>query len=94
MISYKTLQDDIRNAGGLWVDEEVVVDGNLITSRMPDDRPAFNDQLIRALACSLAGRGLANTSTYCSTQASVQGRQAHGFFSTSLGAFAGPWGST
>ena len=51
MTSYKTLQDDIRNAGGHWVDEEVVVDGNLITSRVPDDIPAFNDRLIRALAC-------------------------------------------
>ncbi|MCO7563469.1 type 1 glutamine amidotransferase [Pseudomonas sp. S 311-6] len=50
MTSYKTLQDDIRNAGGNWVDEEVVVDGNLITSRKPDDIPAFNEQLVRALA--------------------------------------------
>ncbi|QHG65184.1 type 1 glutamine amidotransferase domain-containing protein [Pseudomonas putida] len=50
MTSYKTLQDDIRNAGGNWVDEEVVVDGNLITSRKPDDIPAFNEQLIKALA--------------------------------------------
>jgi len=50
MTSYKTLQDDIRNAGGNWVDEEVVVDGNLITSRKPDDIPAFNEQLLRALA--------------------------------------------
>ncbi|MEX5339797.1 type 1 glutamine amidotransferase domain-containing protein [Pseudomonas sp. I2] len=50
LTSYKTLQDDIRNAGGNWVDEEVVVDGNLITSRKPDDIPAFNEQLVRALA--------------------------------------------
>lgn len=50
MTSYKTLQDDIRNAGGTWVDEQVVVDGNLISSRQPDDIPAFNQQLISALA--------------------------------------------
>ncbi len=50
MTSYKTLQDDIRNAGGNWVNEQVVVDGNLITSRQPDDIPAFNEQLIKALA--------------------------------------------
>lgn len=50
LTSYKTLQDDIRNAGGDWVDEEVVVDGNLITSRQPDDIPAFNRQLIKAVA--------------------------------------------
>lgn len=50
MTSYETLQDDIRNADGHWVDEEVVVDGNLITSRKPDDIPAFSEQLIKALA--------------------------------------------
>ncbi len=50
MTSYKTLQDDIRNAGGQWVDEEVVVDGNLISSRQPDDIPAFNQKLIEALS--------------------------------------------
>ncbi|BBR51975.1 MULTISPECIES: type 1 glutamine amidotransferase domain-containing protein [Pseudomonas] len=50
LTSYKTLQDDIRNAGGEWVDEEVVVDGNLITSRKPDDIPAFSEQLLKALA--------------------------------------------
>ncbi|WP_194791525.1 type 1 glutamine amidotransferase domain-containing protein [Pseudomonas sp. UFMG81] len=54
MTSYKTLQDDIRNAGGNWVDEEVVVDGNLISSRQPADIPAFNDRLISALAASSA----------------------------------------
>ncbi|MBV4536004.1 type 1 glutamine amidotransferase domain-containing protein [Pseudomonas urmiensis] len=50
MTSYKTLQYDIRNAGGTWADEQVVVDGNLISSRQPDDIPAFNEQLIKALA--------------------------------------------
>lgn len=50
LTSYKTLQDDIRNAGGDWVDEEVVVDGNLITSRKPDDIPVFSEQLVKALA--------------------------------------------
>lgn len=50
MTSFKTLQDDIRNAGGQWVDEDVVVDGNLISSRQPDDIPAFNAQLIKALS--------------------------------------------
>ncbi len=41
LTSYSSLADDVRNAGGDWVDEEVVVDGNLITSRNPDDLPAF-----------------------------------------------------
>jgi len=40
------LQTDIRNAGGIWVDEEVVVDNGLVTSRKPDDLPAFNKKMI------------------------------------------------
>jgi protease I len=42
LTSYYTLQDDIRNAGGEWADSAVVIDDNLITSRSPDDLPAFN----------------------------------------------------
>jgi protease I len=45
--SWPTLETDIRNAGGEWVDEEVVVDGNLVTSRKPDDIPAFNREMTR-----------------------------------------------
>jgi protease I len=44
--SWPSLQTDIRNAGGTWVDEEVVVDGGLTTSRNPDDIPAFNAKMI------------------------------------------------
>ena len=44
--SWPTLQTDIRNAGGEWVDEEVVVDQGLVTSRKPDDLPAFNDKIV------------------------------------------------
>ncbi len=47
--SWPSLQTDIRNSGGEWVDEEVVVDGNLITSRNPDDIPAFIKTLLGAL---------------------------------------------
>ncbi|RQM57687.1 MULTISPECIES: type 1 glutamine amidotransferase domain-containing protein [Burkholderia] len=50
MTSWPSLQDDIRNAGGKWVDQEVVRDGNLITSRKPDDLPAFNGALVQCLA--------------------------------------------
>ena len=49
MTSWPTLQDDIRNAGGKWVDQEVVVDGNLITSRKPADIPAFNQKMCDVL---------------------------------------------
>ena len=44
--SWPTLETDIRNAGGEWVDEEVVVDDGLVTSRKPDDIPAFNKKMI------------------------------------------------
>ena len=44
--SWPSLQTDIRNAGGNWVDEEVVVDQGLVTSRKPDDLPAFNNKLV------------------------------------------------
>lgn len=54
MTSWPSLQDDVRNAGGTWVDQEVQVDGNLITSRKPDDLPAFNRALIDALGKSRA----------------------------------------
>jgi protease I len=50
MTSWPSLQDDIRNAGGTWVDKQVVEDGNLITSRKPDDLPAFNEKLIAKLS--------------------------------------------
>lgn len=43
------IRDDIKNAGGNYVDEQVVVDGNLISSRIPSDLDAFNDALVKAL---------------------------------------------
>jgi protease I len=50
LTSWPSLQTDIRNAGGTWVDEEVVVDGNLVTSRKPDDIPAFVAKLTDLVA--------------------------------------------
>jgi protease I len=47
--SWPSLQTDIRNAGGTWVDEEVVVDEGLVTSRKPDDLPAFNAKMVEEL---------------------------------------------
>ncbi len=46
MTSYRSLRTDLLNAGANWVDEEVVTDGNLVTSRNPDDLPAFNEATI------------------------------------------------
>ena len=42
LTSYHTIQDDVRNAGGNWIDRQVVQDANWVTSRQPDDIPAFN----------------------------------------------------
>jgi protease I len=50
LTSYHSIKTDVRNAGGDWVDEEVVVDGNLVTSRRPDDIPAFNEKLLEVFA--------------------------------------------
>jgi|SRR5579875_1780930 len=50
LTSWPSLQTDIRNAGGNWVDEEVVVDQGLVTSRKPADIPAFNRKMIEEFA--------------------------------------------
>ena len=65
LTSWPSLQTDIRNAGGEWVDEEVYVDSGLVTSRKPDDLPAFCDKLAEEIcegrheeqALQAAGRG-------------------------------------
>jgi protease I len=48
--SWPSLKTDIRNAGGTWVDEEVVVDRGLVSSRKPDDLPAFNSKMLEEFA--------------------------------------------
>jgi intracellular protease, PfpI family len=50
LTSWPSLRADLTNAGGKWTDEQVVVDGQVITSRKPDDIPAFTDAVARALA--------------------------------------------
>ncbi len=50
LTSYPTLQTDIRNAGGEWVDQEVVTDQGLVTSRNPDDLPAFCSKLVEEIS--------------------------------------------
>jgi protease I len=47
LTSWPSLKTDLRNAGATWIDEEVVNDGGLVTSRKPDDIPAFNREMIR-----------------------------------------------
>jgi deglycase len=50
LTSWPSLQTDIRNAGATWVDEEVHVDQGLVTSRKPDDLPAFNAKVVEEVA--------------------------------------------
>ncbi len=50
LTSWPTLETDLRNAGAHWVDQEVCVDRGLVTSRKPDDIPAFNAKMIEAFA--------------------------------------------
>jgi protease I len=54
--SWPSIQTDIRNAGGKWVDQEVVVDDGVVTSRKPTDIPAFNKKMIEEF-----GEGRHNT---------------------------------
>jgi protease I len=55
--SWPSVKTDLKNAGANWVDQPVVEDGNLITSRKPDDIPAFNAKVIEALEKALVGKG-------------------------------------
>lgn len=49
MTSYNSIKTDLKNAGALWVDKEVVVDEGFVTSRNPDDLPAFNGKIIEEI---------------------------------------------
>jgi protease I len=60
LTSWPSLQTDIRNAGGNWVDRMTVEDGNLVTSRKPDDIPAFN---VAAIALFAGSRSALNVSS-------------------------------
>ena len=57
MTSYASLKTDLKNAGAIWVDEEVVVDDGLVTSRKPEDIPAFNAKMIEEFAEGVHARG-------------------------------------
>jgi protease I len=59
--SWPTVGTDLRNAGANWVDQEVVVDGGLVTSRKPDDIPAFNKKMIEEFAEGMHARQAQST---------------------------------
>jgi protease I len=52
LTSWPSLKTDIENAGGVWLDQETVVDGNLVTSRNPKDIPAFNRETLKLFAAA------------------------------------------
>jgi protease I len=58
MTSWPSLKTDLKNAGATWVDQEVVSDHGVVTSRKPDDIPAFNREMIRLFG---EGRGQSQT---------------------------------
>jgi protease I len=55
LTSFWSIKTDVQNAGGNWVDEEVVVDGSIVTSRNPDDLPAFKRELVELFAKAPVG---------------------------------------
>jgi protease I len=55
LTSWPTLQDDIRNAGGSWVDQEVCIDGRIVSSRKPADLPVFNAKMLEVFAIAFEG---------------------------------------
>jgi len=59
MTSWPSLKTDLENAGAEWVDRETVIDGNLLTSRKPDDIPAFNREMLRLFAQAKIGANAA-----------------------------------
>ena len=62
MTSWPSVKQDLINAGAKWVDEEVVVDNGLVSSRKPDDIPAFNRKMIEEFAEGIHTRGRSATS--------------------------------
>jgi protease I len=62
MTSWPSLKTDLRNAGANWVDQEVVSDRGIVTSRKPDDIPAFNEKMIEAFSQGSQSHGQARSS--------------------------------
>ena len=71
--SWPSLKTDLKNAGAQWVDRETVVDGNLLTSRKPDDIPAFNREMLR-LVCRGTGRRARGVARLAARRRSMQRR--------------------
>lgn len=70
--SWPSIKTDLVNAGARWVDRELVEDGNLITSRKPDDLPVFSEAIVRQLKGRGAERGKTTPATETATQPAVR----------------------
>ena len=79
MTSYPSIQTDLKNAGAIWVDQEVVVDKGLVTSRKPDDLPAFNKKMIEEIreGVHVQARGAAARGDTTGEGVSVASHGAH-----------------
>lgn len=64
LTSYPSIETDVRNAGGAWVDDEVVEDRGIITSRKPSDVPAFCEAIINAVAGEMIGSSATGMFSY------------------------------
>jgi protease I len=79
LTSYYTIQDDIRNAGGRWTDEEVVRDNNWISSRQPQDIPAFNKAMVSLFSdCKAMAAGAGQGSSYSGSDSESRGGHSTG----------------
>lgn len=81
---YLPIRDDVVNAGGTWVDEAVVEDGNLITSRTPPDLPVFVEAIIAYLHKQKGGDGVPSPTTAQSRATNLAGDEAGARYETGL----------
>lgn len=90
LTSYHTIQDDVRNAGGQWEDTQVVQDRNWVSSRQPDDIPAFNQAMLNLFSKGVYGNASQNSSETIApdgayTSESLLGEQSTGEMTEATG---------
>jgi hypothetical protein len=85
--SWPALETDLKNAGARWVDEQVVVDGNMGSSRKPDDIPAFNDAMVTLFSTAMhhAAHSELVDRSLCAAQCRLVKRSLGGWARTLVG---------